>query len=112
MWFNPYGLILEPIFEADFEDCSYGFRPGRSAHDAIREINGHLKAGFNAVYDADLSSYFDTIPHDKLMICARTGRSVLGMIRMWLNSPVQEDDEAGGGGKKITTPEAGTPVRE
>jgi len=51
-------LILEPIFEADFEDCSYGFRPGRSAHDALRQILSHLKGGLTAVYDADLAGYF------------------------------------------------------
>ena len=50
-------LILEPIFEADFEDCSYGFRPGRSAHQALEEIRGHVKAGYQAVYDADLKGY-------------------------------------------------------
>jgi len=61
-------LILEPIFEADFKECSYGFRPGRSAHEALEEIRGHIEAGYQAVYDADLKSYFDTIPHDKLMI--------------------------------------------
>ena len=60
-------LILEPIFEADFEDCSYGFRPGRSAHQALEEIRGHVKAGHQAVYDADLKGYFDSIPHDKLL---------------------------------------------
>jgi RNA-directed DNA polymerase len=64
-------LILEPIFEADFEDCSYGFRPERSAHQALEEIRGHLKAGYQAVYDADLKGYFDSIPHDKLMACLR-----------------------------------------
>ena len=53
-------LILEPIFEADFEDCSYGFRPGRSAHQALEEIRGHVKAGYQAVYDADLKGYLDT----------------------------------------------------
>ena len=53
-------LILEPIFEADFEDCSYGFRPGRSAHQALEEIRGHVKAGHQAVYDADLKGYLDT----------------------------------------------------
>jgi RNA-directed DNA polymerase len=52
-------LILEPIFEADFEDCSYGFRPGRSAHQALEEIRGHVKAGYQAVYDADLKGYLD-----------------------------------------------------
>src|SRR5947208_16018158 len=64
-------LILEPIFEADFEDCSYGFRPGRSAHQALEEIRGHVKAGYQAVYDADLKGYFDSIPHDKLQACVR-----------------------------------------
>src|SRR5947209_5963249 len=62
-------LIVEPIFEADFEDCSYGFRPGRNAHQALEEIRGHLMAGFCAVYDADLKSYFDTIPHEQLLAC-------------------------------------------
>ena len=64
-------LILEPIFEADFEDCSYGFRPGRSAHHALEEIRGHIKAGYQAVYDADLKGYFDSIPHDKLLASSR-----------------------------------------
>ena len=73
-------LILEPIFEADFEDCSYGFRPNRSAHQALEEIRGHLQRGLQAVYDADLKGYFDSIPHDKLMACVRmrvVDRSVL-----------------------------------
>jgi len=60
-------LILEPVFEADFLDCSYGFRPGRSAHQALEEIRRHLKAGYQAVYDADLKGYFDSIPQDKLL---------------------------------------------
>jgi RNA-directed DNA polymerase len=64
-------LILEPIFEADFEECSYGFRPGRSAHQALKEIQEHLQAGYCAVYDADLKGYFDSIPHDKLMACVQ-----------------------------------------
>src|ERR1700732_4837669 len=64
-------LILEPIFEADFLDCSYGFRPGRSAHQALTEIRGHLQAGYQAVYDADLKGYFDSIPHSQLMTCVR-----------------------------------------
>src|SRR5881396_3735608 len=82
-------LILEPIFEADFEDCSYGFRPGRSAHQALEEIRGHLKAGYQAVYDADLKGYFDSIPHDKLQACLRmriADRSVLTLIRQWLEA--------------------------
>src|SRR5271156_2276305 len=62
-------LILEPIFEADFLDTSFGFRPGRSAHQAIDAIRQHLNAGYREVYDADLQAYFDTIPHDQLMKC-------------------------------------------
>jgi RNA-directed DNA polymerase len=103
-------LILEPIFEVDFEDCSYGFRPGRSAHQALEEVRGHLKAGFQAVYDADLKSYFDTIPHEHLMACLQrriADRSVLHLIRMWLKTAVQEDD--GRGGKTLSKPRAGTP---
>src|SRR5437588_9186493 len=60
-------LILEPIFEADFEDCSYGFRPGRSAHQALEEIRGHIKAGYQAVYDADLKGYLDRVPYCPLV---------------------------------------------
>ena len=56
-------LILEPIFEEDFEDCSYGFRPGRSAHQALEEIRGHIQAGYQAVYDADLKGYLDRVPY-------------------------------------------------
>jgi len=62
-------LILEPIFEADFEDCSFGFRPGRSAHQALDRIREALRQGLVAVYDADLKGYFDSIPHDKLIAC-------------------------------------------
>lgn len=89
-------LILEPIFEADFEDCSYGFRPGRSAHQALRAIEQHLKAGYSEVYDADLAGYFDSIPHDKLIACVRmrvVDGAVLGLIRQWLNAPVVEKPE-------------------
>jgi len=103
-------LILEPIFEAVFEDCSYGFRPKRSAHDALEEIRGYLQAGFQAVYDADLASYFDSIPHDRLLACVskRIGdRSVLHLIRQWLQTPVEEED--GHGGKRLKRQEQGTP---
>jgi RNA-directed DNA polymerase len=96
-------LILEPIFEADFEECSYGFRPGKNAHGAIEEIRGHLRAGYEAVYDADLQSYFDTIPHQKLIAVLErriADRSVLEMIRMWLKAPVQvENKDRGKKGK-------------
>jgi RNA-directed DNA polymerase len=103
-------LILEPIFEADFLDCSYGFRPGRNAHQAIDAIRQHVAAGFREVYDADLKSYFDTIPHDALIKCLErriTDRSVLKLIRMWLECPVVETDERGK--TKVTRSVQGTP---
>ncbi len=105
-------LILEPIFEADFEDCSYGFRPNRSAHQALGEIRGHIQAGYQAVYDADLKGYFDSIPHDKLMLCLRmriADRSVLQLIRMWLESPVVEGGGSSGEPEKWSRSGKGTP---
>jgi RNA-directed DNA polymerase len=105
-------LILEPIFEEDFEDCSYGFRPGRSAHQALEEIRGHLKAGYQAVYDADLKGYFDSIPHDKLQACLRmriADRSVLKLIRQWLEAAVVEPPEESGGPPRISRQKQGTP---
>jgi RNA-directed DNA polymerase len=104
-------LILEPIFEADFLDCSYGFRPGRNAHQALAEIRGHLQAGYQGVYDMDLKSYFDTISHEKLLACLRqriADRNVLDLIRMWLEAVVVEEGEGGAGGKR-TRNERGTP---
>jgi RNA-directed DNA polymerase len=103
-------LILEPIFEADFEDCSYGFRPGRKAHDALESIRGHIKAGFTEVYDADLEGFFDSIPHDKLMAALQkriSDRSVLKLIRMWLRAVVLEEDDQGK--PRGRRPRAGTP---
>lgn len=91
-------LILEPIFEADFEDCSYGFRRGRNAHQALDKIREHIEEGFTEVYDADLKGYFDTIPHDKLMKVLEyriADRSLLKLIRMWLRVPIVEEDDDG-----------------
>jgi RNA-directed DNA polymerase len=105
-------LILEPIFEADFLDCSYGFRPGRSAHQALEQIRENLRAGRREVYDADLQSYFDTIPHDKLLKALQTrvvDRSVLSLIRMWLEAVVVEEDKESGGPPKVSRPKQGTP---
>jgi RNA-directed DNA polymerase len=96
-------LIVEPIFEADFEDCSFGFRPGRSAHQALDRIREALRQGLVEVYDADLKGYFDSIPQDKLMACLQmriADRSVLKLIRMWLKAPVMEPPESKGGGKR------------
>src|SRR5579863_9091319 len=105
-------LILEPIFESDFLDCSYGFRPERSAHQALEEIRGHLQAGYQAVYDADLKSYFDSIPHSQLLACLRmriVDRSVLQLIRMWLEAPVVERSGGPGGGSRASRSKKGTP---
>jgi len=103
-------LILEPIFEADFLDCSFGFRPGRSAHDALDAIETNLKSGRKEVHDADLKGYFDSIPRDKLMAGLETriaDRAVLKLIRMWLESPVVEEDDDGR--KTAHRPSKGTP---
>ncbi len=91
-------IVIEPIFEADLTEEQYGYRPGRSAHDAIREIHGWLNRGYREVVDADLSGYFDTIPHHELMkSLARRIRdgALLQLIRKWLEMPVEEIDEQG-----------------
>jgi RNA-directed DNA polymerase len=109
-------LVLEPIFEADLEDNAYGYRPKRSAGDAIRRVHQALRQGHTQVVDADLSKYFDTIPHAALMqsIARRiVDRHVLHLIKMWLSAPVEERDEEGNrrmsGGKdnKLGTPQGG-----
>lgn len=91
-------LVLEPIFEADFLDVSYGFRPGRKAHDALEAIRKELRCGRRDVYDADLKGYFDSIPWDKLIEALRmrvTDGAVLKLIRMWLEAPVVDEREGG-----------------
>ena len=91
-------LILEPIFEADFLECSYGYRPARRAHEALAALLAAVRAGDTAIYDADLQAYFDSIPHDKLMQCVErrvVDRSVLRLLRQWLTAPVEERDENG-----------------
>jgi RNA-directed DNA polymerase len=104
-------LVLEPIFEADFLDCSYGFRPGKSQHQALKAIQQAMKAGMTSAYDADMQAYFDTIPHDKLMKCIQmrvADGKVLNLIRMWLNSAVHEENDKGKG-VKVTHPSQGCP---
>lgn len=104
-------MIIEPIFEADFEDSSYGFRPERSTKDAMKAIKENLQSGKTEVLDADLSSYFDTIPHDKLKIVLQQRISDPRMLRLidkWLKSPAYEDGQYKGGKKqKIGTPQGG-----
>ena len=99
--------VIEPIFEEDFHDCSFGFRPNRSAQDAVARIAENVKKGKALAYDADLSSYFDTIPHDKLMAAVQMRISdgrVLGLIRHWLKVCVQEPN-----GVRISPKGRGTP---
>jgi len=91
-------LVLEPIFEADMEPNAYGYRPKRGALDAIRKVHELLRAGYTDVVDADLSKYFDTIPHRELMKSAArriVDRDLLRLIKAWLKVPVEERDEKG-----------------
>jgi RNA-directed DNA polymerase len=105
-------LILEPIFEADFLDCSHGFRPKRSAIGALRAIKEALDAGYVAVYDADLKAYFDTIPHERLMACVErrvADGSVLKLIRQFLRAPVLEEPKDRHHPPRKVRSRAGTP---
>ncbi len=91
-------LLIEPIFEADLEPNAYGYRPKRSAQDAIQEVHGLLWEGYTDVVDADLSKYLDTIPHSELLQCVAkriVDKHMLHLIKMWLKAPVEERDEAG-----------------
>ena len=104
-------MIIEPIYEADFEDSSFGFRPERSSKDAMKEIKEQLQSGKTEVLDADLSSYFDSIPHDRLMIVLKqriADPRILHLIEQWLKSPIYEDGKFTGGKKnKAGTPQGG-----
>jgi RNA-directed DNA polymerase len=102
-------LFLEPIFEADFEDNVYGYRPGRSSHDALHQVRERLHAGQTHVVDADIVQYFDSIPHGYLLkaVARRIADGkILRLIKLWLKSPVDEQDGSGRwrrtGGKKST----------
>jgi|AntAceMinimDraft_3_1070362.scaffolds.fasta_scaffold11343_2 group II intron reverse transcriptase/maturase len=109
-------LVIEPVFEADFCDCSYGFRPKRSAHDAVDAISKALLTGYCQVIDADLSKYFDTIPHAKLLAVVAeriNDKAVLSLIKQWLKAPVIEEANGkrrtigGGKGNRLGTPQGG-----
>jgi len=104
-------MVIEPIFEADFEDSSYGFRPKRSASDAMKSIKENLQEGRTEVYDADLQSYFDTIPHDKLLITIAkriSDKNVIHLIKLWLKVPIEENGKMSGGKKnKVGIPQGG-----
>ncbi len=109
-------LILEPIFEADFEDNVYAYRPERSAHDALAEVRKRLYGGQEHVVDADVTKYFDTIPHAELLqsVARRVADGkILRLVKLWLKSPAEERDERGNrrmtGGKnsKQGTPQGG-----
>jgi len=91
-------LVLEPIWEADLEPNAYGYRPRKSAQDAIRKVDEHLHRGYTNIVDADLSKYFDTIPHSELLQCVArriVDGQMLHLIKMWIKAPVEERDEKG-----------------
>src|SRR3989440_10046507 len=107
-------LVLEPIFEADLEPNAYGYRPKRSAQGAVREVHKLLCAGYTDVVDADLSKYFDSIPHFELLqsVARRiSDKRVLHLLKMWLTVAVEERDEKGNrkltGGHSRGTPQGG-----
>jgi RNA-directed DNA polymerase len=98
-------LVLEPIFEADLEDSAYGYRPGRGGTDPVKEVHRLLGRGYTDVVDADLSKYFDTIPHSELLksVARRiVDRHVLRLIKMWLKAPIEETDGNDEGRRRMT----------
>jgi RNA-directed DNA polymerase len=91
-------LIQEPIWEAELEPNAYGYRPRKSAQDAVRKVDELLHEGYTDIVDADLTKYFDTIPHSELMKCVArriVDRHILHLIKMWVSVPVEERDEKG-----------------
>ncbi len=91
-------MVIEPIFEADFQDNSYGFRPKRSAHQAVDDVKDRLYEGKTDVIDADISKYFDNIPHDRLiqLVAKRiVDKQILKLIKLWLRAPIVEEREDG-----------------
>ena len=100
-------LVLEPIFEADMDPAAFGYRPQRSASDAIQAVLVLLRQGHTDVVDADLSRYFDTIPHDELMqsIARRiVDRDMLRLIKQWLKAPVERPGRMASGAWKAAKP--------
>ena len=106
-------MVIEPIFEADFEENSYGFRPKRDAHQAMDDLSLQLRKGKTQVIDADISKYFDTISHDKLLALVAeriVDKNILRLFKMWLKAPVVEEGEDGKkryGGSDKGTPQGG-----
>ena len=91
-------LVLEGIFEADLQPEQHAYRENRSALDAVNQVRGLLNGGYTQVVDADLSGYFDSIPHAQLMVCLRrriVDGAMLHLLKMWLEAPVEEIDERG-----------------
>ncbi len=91
-------VVLEPIFEADLQPEQYGYRAGRSALGAVRAVESLLRAGYREVVDADLSGYFDSIPHAELMQCLSrriSDKAVLHLVKQWMDAPVEERNDRG-----------------
>jgi group II intron reverse transcriptase/maturase len=103
-------IVIEPIFEADFQDSSYGFRPKKSAHQAVDDVSAQLRRGNTQVVDADIAKYFDTIAHEKLLklvVKRIVDKNILRLIKLWLKAPIVEEDEDGT--KRYKGNDRGTP---